>query len=174
MLIISVLIYLILSTLLTLRVYGTISFTRMVVSFLLVAASLNVLVAEKLSFLHVLDRPWLFLLTQTLVCMALGFILWDPRKWIFTQKLSPLKFEVKKPAGLDWLLLALMFAILVLTLYIGSLVPINNSDSLHTHLPRIYYWIQHGSLTSWDAVTVTQINKPINLSLQTANEKRKN
>ncbi|HNR02025.1 MAG TPA: glycosyltransferase family 39 protein [Anaerolineaceae bacterium] len=46
------------------------------------------------------------------------------------------------------------------------MIPINNSDSLHTHLPRIFYWIQHGSMAYWDAITVTQLNYPIILSVQ--------
>jgi len=85
---------------------------------------------------------------------------------LFEKPLASLRFDFKKPRGLDWLLLTLISVILALSLYIGSLVPINNSDSLHTHLPRIYYWIQHGSMASWDAITVTQLNYPINLPLQ--------
>lgn len=166
MLIISTILYLLLSILLALRVYGSISFSRVVVFFLLVAASLNILVSEILSLTHTLDQPWLFLLTQAILCLVAGFLLWDPRGWIFKQGMPKCKLEGIRPRGLDWMLLALITAVFILSLYIGSLVPINNSDSLHTHLPRIYYWIQHGSLDSWDAVTVTQINKPINLSLQ--------
>lgn len=166
MLIISSLLYLVLSLLLTLRVYGRISITRVVVFFFLVTVSLNILISELLSLASVLDRAWLFLLIQAIVCLVLGFLLWDPRMWIFKQELPKIQFEFTRPRGLDWFLLTLIVGTLALSMYIGLLVPINNSDSLHTHLPRIYYWIQHGSLASWNAVIVTQINKPISLSLQ--------
>ncbi len=166
MLIVSALLYLLLSLLLTLRVYGHISFSRAIVFFLLVTVSLNLLVSEILSLGNALDQPWLFLFTQAIVSLIVGFLLWDPRGWFFKQAVSSINFEGIKPRGLDWMLLTLIFAILALNVYIGSLVPINNSDSLHTHLPRIYYWIQHGSLESWNAVTTTQVIKPTNLSLQ--------
>lgn len=166
MLILSSLIYLALSFLLTLRVYRRISFSRVVAFFFLVTVSLNILVSEFLSFASVLDQPWLFLILQLIICLLLGFLLWDPRRWIFKQGLPKIQFEFTRPRGLDWIFLTLIVGVLSLSLHIGWLVPINNSDSLHTHLPRIYYWIQHGSLASWNAVTVTQVNKPINLSLQ--------
>ena len=166
MLIFSALVYLLLSLLLTLRFYGNFSFSRVVVIFLLVTVSLNILVGEILSLLHSLDQPWLFLLIQLVLFLIAGMILWDPRKRVFEQPLPAVRFEGLKPRGLDWLLLTLISAVLALSLYIGSLAPINNSDSLHTHLPRIYYWIQHGSMASWNAITITQLNYPVNLPLQ--------
>jgi len=166
MLIFSTLLYLLLALLITVRIYGVVSFSRVVVFFFLVTVALNILVSEILSLLTALGQPWFFILTQSIVCLAAGFLLWDRRKWFFKQALPDVKLEGIRPRGLDWMLLTLISAVFVLSLYIGSLVPINNSDSLHTHLPRIYYWIQHGSLKAWDAVTITQINKPVNLSLQ--------
>lgn len=166
MLILSALVYLALSGLLSLRVFKTITFSRTVIFFFLTAVSLNILVGELLSLLGMLDPGWLFLLMQLLLCVVTGLQLWDPRQRLFHEKLPAFKFRLEVPRGGDWLLVALITGILSLCLYIGALAPINNSDSLHTHLPRIYYWIQHGSLASWDAITVTQLNYPINLSLQ--------
>jgi len=116
--------------------------------------------------LGALDQAWLFLLLQFIFCLISALLLWDPRMRLFEKPLASLRFDFKKPHGLDWLLLILISAILALSLYIGSLVPINNSDSLHYSPAAIIIWIQHGSLAPWDAVVVTQINKPINLSLQ--------
>lgn len=166
MLIVSALIYLLTAILLTLRVYRVLSFSRLAVFFLLVTVSLNVLVGEMLSLLHALDQAWLFLLIQAILCLISGLLLWDPQKRLFEEPLASLRCEFTRPRGMDWLPLALISAILALSLYIGSLVPINNSDSLHTHLPRIYYWIQHGSMASWNAITITQLNYPVNLPLQ--------
>ncbi len=166
MLIVSALIYLLTAILLNLRVYRVLSFSRLAVFFLLVTVSLNVLVGEMLSLLQALDQSWLFLLIQAILCLISGLLLWDPQKRFFEEPLASLRCEFTRPRGLDWLPLTLISAILALSLYIGSLVPINNSDSLHTHLPRIYYWIQHGSMASWNAITITQLNYPVNLPLQ--------
>ena len=166
MLILSALFYLALSGLLSLRVFKTITFSRTVIFFFLTAVSLNILVGEIMSLLGMLDQGWLFLLIQLLLCVAAGLLLWDPQQRIFHEKLPAFRFKLEVPRGLDWLLVVLIAGVLILCLYIGALAPINNSDSLHTHLPRIYYWIQHGSLASWDAITVTQLNYPVNLSLQ--------
>ena len=166
MLILSVLIYLALSILLNLRVYKVISFSHTVIFFFLTSVSLNILVTEILSLSGVLDLGWLFLVPQLLLCTAAGLLIWDPQQRIFQEKMPAIRFNLEVPRGWDWLLVLLIAGVLVLCLYIGALVPINNSDSLHTHLPRIYYWIQHGSLASWDAITVTQLNYPVNLSLQ--------
>ena len=82
MLILSSLIYLAFTFLLTLRAYRRISFSRVVVFFFLVTVSLNILVSEFLSFASALDQPWLFLILQLIICLLLGFLLWDPSRWI--------------------------------------------------------------------------------------------
>lgn len=67
---------------------------------------------------------------------------------------------------MEWALILVILLILAGYFWVGFLSPINNTDSLHTHLPRIYYWIQHGSLATWDSPTDTQIYYPINLPIQ--------
>ncbi len=168
MLILSTLLYLALSLLVSLRVYKHVSFSNSVIIFFLVTITINTLVFQILSLFHVLNQPWLFLTVQLFFCLVFGFILFDPLARIFKEKIPSLKFGFSQPRGWDWFLIALISGIFLLAFYIGSLVPINNSDSLHTHLPRIYYWIQHGSMAYWDATTVTQLNYPVILSLQGA------
>ena len=168
MLIISVLLYLVLSLLVSLRVFKHVSFAKTTAVFFLVTVTINVLVVQILSLINLLDQPWMFLVMQALMCLGFGFILYDPRNRFFKEKLPSLKFEFHKPDGWGWYLILLVSGILLLALYAGALAPINNSDSLHTHLPRIYYWIQHGSMASWDVVTVTQLNYPINIAIQGA------
>ncbi|MBP8997528.1 MAG: glycosyltransferase family 39 protein [Anaerolineaceae bacterium] len=166
MLIISVLIYLFLAFLLAWRFYKEVRFTRVVTLFFLVTVAFNILVAEILSLAGKLNEPGWFLLLQFACYLPGALVLWDPRQRIFAQPLPPVKFAGRLPHGWEGLLLILTGCLIALAFYSGSLAPINNSDSLHTHLPRIYYWIQHGSLASWDAITETQLSYPINLSLQ--------
>ncbi|HNW14515.1 MAG TPA: glycosyltransferase family 39 protein [Anaerolineaceae bacterium] len=168
MLIFSALVYLFLALLLSLRIFKSVSFSHSVIIFFLSSFTLNVLIAEVLSLLGMLNSRWMYLLLQLLFCLALAMLIWDPPKKVFKNPIPKLKFEFRRLCGWEIFLVALVSGILLLCLYIGALAPINNSDSLHTHLPRIYYWLQHGSLASWDAVTVTQLNYPVNISIQGA------
>ena len=70
MLIVSVLVYLLISILLTLRVYRAFTFSKLAVFFLLVTVSMNILVGEIMSLLGALDQAWLFLLIQLLLCLV--------------------------------------------------------------------------------------------------------
>ena len=168
MLIFSALVYLILALLLSLRIFKSISFSRTVILFFLSVVTLNVLVVQGLSLLGLLHNRWFFLLLQFILCVGLSLVVWDPKGKIFKTPFPKIKFTAPRLRGWDWFLVLLISGILLLALYAGALAPINNSDSLHTHLPRIYYWIQHGSMASWDAVTVTQLNYPINIAIQGA------
>jgi 4-amino-4-deoxy-L-arabinose transferase-like glycosyltransferase len=46
-------------------------------------------------------------------------------------------------------------------------IPQNNMDSLSTHLTRIVFWRQHGSLAPWSTPQINQMWYPINAQLQT-------
>ena len=166
MLILSAILYIVIAALLCLRIFKSISLSRAVMLFFVITVSANILVVEILSLLRLLDRAPLYLLFQLVLCLAAGFALVDPRKWIFKDAIAALKFERIRLRGWEWVAGSIIPAVLLLSLYVGALVPINNSDSLHTHLLRIYYWIQHGSMASWNATTVTQLNYPVNISIQ--------
>ena len=166
MLIISVLIYLLIALLLCLRIFKRISFSRAIILTCLTTVTVNILIVQGLSLLESLNDRWLFLFTQIIACAIIALVAWDPKHKIFRDPLPKPAFEFHTLRGWDIFLVLLASGILLLSLYNGALAPINNSDSLHTHLPRIYYWIQHGSLASWDAVTVTQLTYPVNVSIQ--------
>ena len=144
MLIFSALVYLFFALLLSLRIFKSVSFSHTVIIFFLSIFTINVLIAEVLSLLGMLNNRWMYLLLQLLFCLTLALLIWDPPKKVFKNPISKLKFEFPRLRGWEIFLVALVSSILLLCLYIGALAPINNSDSLHTHLPRIYYWLQHG------------------------------
>ena len=166
MLILSAILYIVIAGLLCLRVFRSLSLTRVVMLFFMLTVSVNILVVQVLSLLRLLDNPLLYLLVQFILCLVAGLLLVDPRKRFFKESLPALRFDPIRPRGWEWLPGVLIAAVLLLSLYIGALAPINNSDSLHTHLLRVYYWIQHGSLASWNGTTVTQLNYPVNISIQ--------
>lgn len=158
--------YIILAVLLNLRWYKTLRISNVIILFFIIAVSINILVAQSLHFLHSLDNPVLYLIIQLLFCAIGVIIVLDPARKIFKDPIKQQKISIPKHDWIEWILIGLIGIVLATALYVGTLSPINNSDSLHTHLPRIFYWLQHGSLQSWFPVTVTQLSYPINISLQ--------
>jgi hypothetical protein len=59
-----------------------------------------------------------------------------------------------------------MAIILGVFFFVGINTSPNNLDSLATHILRIYYWLQHGSLESWPASTHFQLYYPVNAHFQ--------
>ena len=162
----SLLLYLVSTAFLTLRVFKQIRLSHFTSLLFILITSVNVLVAQLLHFLSALNNPVLFLLTQFILCALLILILVDPLHKIFSSPFPKFSVAFDKPTFLEGFLTLLILAVLGLAFYIGTLSPINNSDSLHTHLPRIFYWLQHGSLSSWYPTAMTQISYPINISVQ--------
>lgn len=166
MLFLSLCIYVITALIICLTLYKTLSFSQIVSTFFICAFSLNVLIGELLSLAGLLNSPILFVLTQLILCGAfissllvvtkpdLGTLL----KASLTQKPSWNKTDY---------FLAVLCSIPLLTLLgVGITTPPNNLDSLHTHLTRIYYWLQHGSLANWSATGLFQLIYPINAHIQ--------
>lgn len=166
MLLLSLLLYFAATVIVTLRVFKDIRLSQFVILFFLLVTGVNILVAQVLHFLRALNNPALFLFVQFIICALLALALIDPWRKLFKAPLPRFKIHAAKPPFIEGLLSFLIFAVLGLAFYVGTLSPINNSDSLHTHLPRIYYWLQHGSLATWYPTAVTQISYPINISLQ--------
>jgi len=167
MLYLSIALYLVTALLCMRRLFTTPSLGRFVIAFFLTLTAGNILVVEILHFLRALNNPLLYLFVQLLVCTALALLLLDPAGRIFKEPLPRLGFAFQLKFTLESFLSLLIFAVLGLAFYVGTLAPINNSDSLNTHLPRIYYWLQHASLESWyNPVTTKQVFYPINLSIQ--------
>ncbi len=166
MLFLSIALYVITGLIVCLVVFRSVTFSKAVISFFITTFSINVLTGEILSLAGLLNRGWAFLLLQLVLCAALcaALLLWvkPDLRGLLKQSLAkknPLK-------GVDILLLAIICAVMAVLFFVGIKTPPNNLDSLHTHLLRIYYWLQHGSLANWHATGLYQLNYPINAHLQ--------
>jgi len=166
MLVISTIIYLMLSYVITLRLNKEILISDWVINFFLTTVSLNILIAEIPHFFKALNNPIIFLLIQGILAIGSIVFLIDPRQLIFNERLSRVNIKFQKWGGFEIVLHGFVFFIFIFILYVGFQGPINNSDSLHTHLIRIFYWLQHNSLENWNALNYTQISYPINISVQ--------
>lgn len=166
MLIVSILLYFILGSLFCLRFFKELVLGKLVIAFFLSLISVNILVVEILSLFHALDNAGLFLAGQTILSGLIALLLIDPAKKVFKNKIARFHPQIDKIGGMEIFLIVVIILILAIDFYVGRLIPINNTDSLHTHLPRIYYWIQFGSLANWNSPTDTQLYYPINLPIQ--------
>jgi hypothetical protein len=169
MLFTSIIIYLVFSFLIYPRLFEKIRFSRFLLVFFLCVFSTNVLVTEILSLLKQLNQPWLFLGIQTLIC---GLIILALHHWLPVSKVnlrSVYDFSDFHFSKFEILLVALISATFLGFFIIGITTPINNNDSLATHLPRIYYWLQQGSLNYWTTISAVnryQLIYPINALIQ--------
>lgn len=161
MLIVSVGLYLIVSFLASSRLFHQFSLTKWIACFFLCTIFFNTLIIEILSLFTAINNPVLYLSLQALFCIACAVMLLDPRQVIFKQPFPKIHIKVERMNGVEIFLSILIFLILAGSLLVGFLAPISNSDSLHTHLPRIFYWLQHGSLAAWNSNTTAQVNYPI-------------
>jgi hypothetical protein len=166
LLVISILIYLILSYAITLRINKVVSISEWAIYLFITVIGSNILIVEILNIFKELNNPSLFLITQGTLITAILFFIIDPWKRIYKEKLPRPNIKLQKVGISEIVLQVIIFSIIIFVLYVGSLGPISNSDSLSTHLVRIFYWLQHNSLESWDATVIAQISYPINISIQ--------
>lgn len=163
MLIASVILYLLLSVVFCRAFFGKFSLANYLITFFITTYATNILICETLSLLGILNNLYFYFGLQTLFTALFTFLVM--KNWSLTwQDLLPQKME-----KIDFLsaLLSLFIAIpLLVLLLVGLHTAPNNLDSLHTHLPRIYYWLQHGSLANWASSNLWQAIYPINANLQ--------
>jgi hypothetical protein len=169
MLFASLIIYLVFSLYIYPRIFEKASFSKIFLVFYLCIFSINVLTCESLSLLHLLNHPWIFLGTQIFFCNIFSLIL---------HRFSPLTKQILKSVfdlselhftKFQIILVSLIAAAFIGFFAVGFTTPINNTDSLATHLPRIYYWLQQGSLDYWTQLTSLnryQLIYPFNGHLQ--------
>lgn len=166
MLIFSIVIYLVVSFFLTARLFNMVNIPKWLITFFLLVVCENILIFEFLHFFNSIDNSTIFLIIQLILVALILFMIFDPKRRLFSESIFPINFKLHKFIALDIGLTTVIIIVLAAVFYIGTISPINNSDSLHTHLPRIYYWLQHGSFESWNANIPTQISYPINISIQ--------
>lgn len=147
---------------------------KVLVGFLIGFSELT-LVGVITSMFQKMNMSWLYLTIQSVI-LILVVIAWFCKKKpaLFLGFKSFLKelqyFSIKKTLiGSPIVLLMSLCAIgtYVLNLILVWVVAPNSSDSLHTHLSRVGYWLQQGSMLPWANLNPEQVFYPINVSLQT-------
>ena len=160
----SVFFYVAIAFLLVVRYFNEVRASRFIISLFITISALNILVIQTLHFLRLLDNPLAYLLVQVFLCVLCALLIIDPKKKLFKTPLNWPQVSRNKISWVDSILFFFLCIILAGVFYVGTLSPINNSDSLQTHLPRMYYWLQHRSLISWYPTAATQLSYPVNIT----------
>ncbi|HBY01982.1 MAG TPA: hypothetical protein DEG92_05490 [Rikenellaceae bacterium] len=169
MLLASILVYLVFSLFIFPIIFERATLSKVLLVFFLSVFSINILTSEILGLLQLLNHPWLFLGIQALICVGLAFLIhhfYPLSRQIFR---STYDFSNYHPSKVEIILVSIISATLIGFFTVGITTPINNIDSLASHLPRIYYWLQQGSLDYWTVLTSLnryQLIYPINAHLQ--------
>lgn len=163
MLVLSILIYAYTALLLNKWVFKEITIGKYLIVFYLTIYSVNVLVFETLAIAHRMGDKPIFLLVQILFCGVILAVL----RMVGGVSLRPsFSFERLKWGTGTWVLFTCIAGVMGGFFVVGMLTSPNNLDSLATHILRIYYWLQHGSLENWPASTRFQLYYPVNAHFQ--------
>ena len=157
MLLLSIFLYFVTSLLACLVLLKKITFTRAVISFFITFFSINVLVSEILSLVGWLNKGWAFLALQVIFCIGICLSLFLSRKAELSSLIKTFLPGQNPFKVVNYFFLAIIVSVMGTLLFVGLGTPPNNLDSLHTHLLRIYYWLQHGSLVNWNATGIVTV-----------------
>ena len=166
MLLASVILYLITSIVLCRAFFQKLSFANYLLTFFLTAFTLNVAISEILSLFGILNSVIFYFALQTLFSALLCTLVMKHWHLGWHDLLPKKPASTEKADAVSVVLTILACLPLLVLLIVGLQTPPNNLDTLHTHLPRIYYWLQHGSLDYWPASNMAQLNYPLNANLQ--------
>lgn len=139
--------------------------------FYLVCSTNVVLTFLLASNFRLLDQQWSVLALHILMG-GIGWLIWirlgKYSLWGPFQGWKP-KFEVQWLRREPLLFLLILFVALSYAFALAQVIyiPQNNMDSLSTHLSRIGYWRQNGSLLPWPTTMLNQVWYPVNAQLQT-------
>jgi 4-amino-4-deoxy-L-arabinose transferase-like glycosyltransferase len=168
MLILSFILYLLTAFVVSIYLFDKISWGKLIIVLFILSVAANTLIFQLLSLFNHLNSPWLFLTLQLILLIALLYGVTKFDRKSFTQKVVTKDYSSLLPKWEGSLFITLTVILLGVLFVIGKLGVVNNLDSLHTHLPRIYYWLQHNNLADWNPTVLTQVSYPLIPSIQGA------
>jgi 4-amino-4-deoxy-L-arabinose transferase-like glycosyltransferase len=127
------------------------------------------------SLFQKMNMSWLYLTIQSVILFLIVIAWFGKRKPTlflgFKSFVKELQYFSIKKATIEFPFVLLMSLCAIgaytLNLVLIWVVAPNSSDSMHTHLSRVGYWLQHGSMLPWATLNPKQVFYPINVSLQT-------
>lgn len=120
---------------------------RLLQYFFLISFSINIILGVILSLLKILNQPFAFLSGQIIIIGQLALWLRKSHPLSIHEYIENIKINTDQLKFLDWVLIGLIGLIQIAFFVVILRTPPNNLDSLdHTHLTKILYWLQNGSI----------------------------
>lgn len=167
MIIVSILVYLFFSLFITISIYGRFVVAKFVQLFFLITFGLNILIFIGLDLLKAINKPWLFLFIQIVICLLLSLIIRHCWKLSMQEYKDKVKISFSNFKWFDYILVVLIGVILSVFFVVGITTPPNNMDSLDpTGITRIFYWLQQGSLDHGRPTGLSAIFDPLFFHIQ--------
>jgi len=162
----SLFIYLVPSIFLSHYTFQRLRLGKLMITFFMITYSLNILIFQLLGLIGKVDQQWLFIILQIMLCAAISIWVYKISKIKVSDFIVQVKEFLTGFEIIDFVLIGVVCFILGGFYIVGITTPPNNIDSLHAHLPRIFYWLQHSSFRSWPALSHPQVTYPINAHIQ--------
>jgi len=125
------------------------------------------LICLGLDLFNAVNKPWLFLYIQIVVCILFSLTIRLRWKLSINEYKDRLKIAFLDFNWFDYTIIVLLGGILSAFFVVGITTPPNNLDSLDpTGLTKVFYWIQDGTLDYGKASGLASIFDPIFLHVQ--------
>jgi len=163
MLILSLLLYLACSIILQKGLFQQFSITKLIQVFFLVIFSFNIVLFGLLSLLGMANQSWISLILQALMCAITCLFIFRRNLFTFQSLWSDFHEKIRTIKIRDYFLIVFIGVVLIAFFTVGITTPPNNIDSLDpTHLARVYYAIQQGTLL---IDNYHQVARPLNIHI---------
>ena len=163
MLIFSLLLYLACSIILQKGLFGKSNISKTIQTFFLVIFSYNVVIFGLLSLLGWANQPLVALIIQIVFCSITCTFVIKRYHLSFGSIWNEFKESFISLRRIDYLLIVVIAVVLCAFFIVGITTPPNNIDSLDaTHLARVYYGMQQGSLL-FDSLH--EVARPLNIHI---------
>ena len=167
MIIISIFVYLAFSAFIYFSFFNRIDFLKIIQYFFVITFSSNILFYALLSLLGAIDHPFLFLILEVIFCILISILVRKKKPIPLRAFLNAIKKTEYKFKALEFSLVCFIGLILIGFFIVGITTPPNNLDSLDpTHLTKVLFWLQQGTIANSDYGFLSVFFDPIGIHIQ--------
>ena len=167
MIIISILVYITFSVFIYLSFFNRIDLLKIIQYFFVITFSSNILIYALLSLLGAINHQFLFFIIEIIFCILISLLVIKKKPIPIRTFLNAIKKTEYKFKALEFSLVCLIGLILIGFFIVGITTPPNNLDSLDpTHLTKVLFWLQQGTIANSDNSLLSIFFDPIGIHIQ--------